>query len=265
MNVNHKYLILSYLTQHSLKLFIFVCIQFCKNLRGGFSNNQKICIFIDIFLLIICEQVKFAKTKSQPIIPLQTFTTHNKFKLFCQHFIEFYDNKWMNDKDISKTKAKQCVNLFIKSLNKIKKNILSSSKQYKFFRIKYVIKDYPNNNKFDHSSSYYNNITQEPVQTSRKEPREIIQTETQSCIINNDDVLQHNNNNKYSIKSVSNGSLINVFEKESKNNDYHSTIHIDKLLIVPDYTNNKILGYEFKHLNNDQNPLIIKEYVLFSQ
>lgn len=109
-------------------------IQSCMELKHR-TNNQRMAVFIDILVDIFQSEIKFANTKSWPLLPYQTLMQRNLFKTECMEFIKHYDITWDATK-ISpdkvkheyvrdKNRSQKIFESFTKCLLKIKNKLLN--------------------------------------------------------------------------------------------------------------------------------------------
>eukprot|EP01084_Bolivina_argentea_P154011 268493_1 len=99
------------------------------------TDQMKMCLFVETLLVIFDENINFARTKSQPLIPFQSLIQPNCFKSECKNFIQFYGIKWDQKHIIpakinriyqkDKTRSKKIYDTFITSLNNLKQLFIS--------------------------------------------------------------------------------------------------------------------------------------------
>ena len=107
------------------------------------NNNQRMLLFIDLFLSILNENIQFKKTKSQPLLPYQALIVSNKFKSTCIKLVNHFDVIWDQGDPIKissvyqkdKKRSQRIFDSFIDSLNCIREKLVSSKHQYKIFSV----------------------------------------------------------------------------------------------------------------------------------
>ena len=99
------------------------------------TNNERMCVFIDILVTIFESEIKFANTKSWPLLPYQTLMQRNLFKTECMEFIKHYNISWNSSKICpdkvkheyvrDKNRSQKIFESFIQCLLEIKQKLLS--------------------------------------------------------------------------------------------------------------------------------------------
>ena len=110
-------------------------------------DNQRMAIFIEIFLNIFNETTSFKKTRSQPLLPNQTVIQPNKFREECRKFTSYYRSN-VDLTDITPIKigrqyqkdanrARKIAMSFINSFAAIKDKLLQDNEknQFKFYKV----------------------------------------------------------------------------------------------------------------------------------
>eukprot|EP00485_Elphidium_margaritaceum_P017821 CAMPEP_0202726818 /NCGR_PEP_ID=MMETSP1385-20130828/184806_1 /ASSEMBLY_ACC=CAM_ASM_000861 /TAXON_ID=933848 /ORGANISM="Elphidium margaritaceum" /LENGTH=468 /DNA_ID=CAMNT_0049393047 /DNA_START=47 /DNA_END=1453 /DNA_ORIENTATION=- len=100
------------------------------------SDIDKMRLFTDLLLIIFAEDIHFARTKAQPLIPYQSVIQPNSFKSQCKHLLDAYGVSW-DQTDIvpskinriyqkDKTRSKKIYDTFIQSLRNLR-SLLSTA------------------------------------------------------------------------------------------------------------------------------------------